>query len=160
MPAIDVFLLNHSMTILPYSNSGSPRAKRDGKFEAEDCVCLSSFYRRWPHPPVCRPHLNPFVGFDPGVGLSDNAAAILAPAISPPQGKIMITLDTNGEIVVTLGNADPNDQHLAGRIVAVDDAIIAWLTRRERRQVERKTSRLVTPRRDCSTMPQRRSWRG
>ena len=33
----------------------------------------------------------------------------------------MITLDTNGEIVVTLGNADPNDQHLAGRIVAVDD---------------------------------------
>jgi hypothetical protein len=63
MPAIDVFLLNQSMTILPYSNSGSPRAKRDGKFEAEDCICLSFFYRRWPHPPVCRPYLNPFIGF-------------------------------------------------------------------------------------------------
>ena len=33
------------------------RTKSDGKFEAEDCICLSSFYRRWPHPPVCRPHL-------------------------------------------------------------------------------------------------------
>ena len=41
MPAIDVFLLNHSMTILPYSNSGSPRVKRDGKCEAKDCLCLS-----------------------------------------------------------------------------------------------------------------------
>ena len=41
MPAIDVLLLNHSMTILPYSNSGSPGVKRDGKFEAEDCICLS-----------------------------------------------------------------------------------------------------------------------
>jgi hypothetical protein len=43
MPAIDVLLLNHSMTILPYSNSGSPRVKRDGKFAAEDCTCLSFF---------------------------------------------------------------------------------------------------------------------
>ena len=41
MPAIDVFLLNHSMTILPYSDSGSPGVKRDGKFEAEHCICLS-----------------------------------------------------------------------------------------------------------------------
>jgi hypothetical protein len=38
-----------------------------------------------------------------------------------------------GIIVVTLGNADPDDQHLAGRIVAVDDGIIRWLARRERR---------------------------
>ena len=41
MPAIDVFLLNHSMTILPYSNSGSPRVNRDGKCEAKDCLRLS-----------------------------------------------------------------------------------------------------------------------
>ena len=33
---------------------------------------LSFLYRRWPHPPVCRPHLNPFAGFgsDPS---TDNA---------------------------------------------------------------------------------------
>lgn len=45
----------------------------------------------------------------------------------------MISVDANGEIVVTLGNADPNDEHLAGRIVAVDDEIVRWLARRERR---------------------------
>ena len=56
MPAIDVFLLNHSMTI-PLT-----RPKRDGKFEAEDCTCLSFLYRRWPHPPVRRPYLDPLVG--------------------------------------------------------------------------------------------------
>jgi hypothetical protein len=38
-------------------------------------------------------------------------------------------------LIVTLGNADPNDQHLGGRIVAVDDGIIQWLARRERRPV-------------------------
>ena len=36
-------------------------------------------------------------------------------------------------LIATLGNADPNDQHLGGRIVAVDDGIIQWLARRERR---------------------------
>jgi hypothetical protein len=30
------------------------------------------FYRRWPHAPVCRPHLNPFVGFG-GDPSTDNA---------------------------------------------------------------------------------------
>ena len=40
-------------------------------------------------------------------------------------------------LIVTLGNTDPNDQHLAGRIVAVDDGIIQWLARRERRQARR-----------------------
>ena len=38
-------------------------AKRDGKFEAEDCLCLTSFYRRRPHPPVCRSHFYPFISF-------------------------------------------------------------------------------------------------
>jgi hypothetical protein len=38
-------------------------------------------------------------------------------------------------LIVTLSNADPNDQHLGGRIVAVDDGIIQWLARRERRPV-------------------------
>jgi hypothetical protein len=39
--AIDVLLLNHSMAILPYSNSGSPKVKRDGKFDAEVVLCLN-----------------------------------------------------------------------------------------------------------------------
>jgi len=35
-------------------------------------VALSSSYRRWPYPPVCRPHLNPLISFgcDPS---ADNA---------------------------------------------------------------------------------------
>ena len=37
-----------------------------------DIVALSSSYRRWPYPPVCRPHLNPLISFgaDPS---ADNA---------------------------------------------------------------------------------------
>ena len=31
----------------------------------------------------------------------------------------------NGNVVVTLGNAGPDDTHLAGRIVAKDDGIVA-----------------------------------
>jgi hypothetical protein len=54
---------------------------------------------------------------DLGVGLSDDTASILASAISP-QEEIVITLDADGEIVVTLGNADPSDEHLAGLIFA------------------------------------------
>ena len=46
----------------PFHDYPSPRAKRDGKFEAEDCTCLSFLYRRWPHPPVRRPYLDPLVG--------------------------------------------------------------------------------------------------
>ena len=48
-------------------------AKRDGKFEAEDCLCLSSFYRRRPHPPVCRSHFYPFISFG-GDPPADNPA--------------------------------------------------------------------------------------
>ena len=45
-----------------------------------------------------------------------------------------LTLDANGDVVVILDNADPDDQHLAGRIVAVDDGMIPWLERREKKQ--------------------------
>ena len=47
-------------------------AKRDGKSEP-DCLCLSSFYRRRPHPPVCRSHFYPFISFG-GDPPADNPA--------------------------------------------------------------------------------------
>jgi hypothetical protein len=44
------------------------------------------------------------------------------------------SLAANGDVVITLGNAGRADTHRAGGIVAVDDGIIAWLARRERRR--------------------------
>ncbi len=47
--------------------------------------------------------------------------------IAVAQDEIVITFDANGGIVVTLGSADADDEHLAGRIVAVDDEIVQLL---------------------------------
>ena len=72
--AFDPPILKHRLT---------KGAKRDGKFEAEDCIFLSFFYRRWPHPPVCRPYLYPFIRFgrnpssdNPATGNRDSMRAV------------------------------------------------------------------------------------
>ena len=57
----------------------------------------------------------------------------------------MISIHTNGEIVLTLGNANPDNTHLAGRIVAMDDEIIPWLALREKRR-GRRVGNNVAPR--------------
>ena len=44
------------------------RLHRDGIKD----LCLSSFYWRWPHPPVCRHYLDPFAGIC-GEPSADNA---------------------------------------------------------------------------------------
>jgi hypothetical protein len=48
-----------------------------------------------------------------------------------------MTDDATSEIIVCYGDANPRDTHLFARIVAVDDEIIAWLERRERRQARK-----------------------
>ncbi len=41
MPAIDVFLLNHSMTVPPILEQRLPKGETRRKCEAEDCTCLN-----------------------------------------------------------------------------------------------------------------------
>jgi hypothetical protein len=51
--------------------------------------------------------------------------------------------DCEIEIIFCGGNAKPSDTHLAVEIVAVDDGIVEWLERRERRKgVKRKPKRI------------------
>ena len=56
------------------------------------------------------------------VGCAELPAGVWSSPLA--QEEIVITFDANGEIVVTLGSADADDERLAGRIVAVDDEIV------------------------------------
>jgi fructose-specific component phosphotransferase system IIB-like protein len=44
-------------------------------------------------------------------------------------------------IIVCGGNAKPTDTHLASKVVAIDDEVIAVLRRRERQRQRRKEDR-------------------
>jgi hypothetical protein len=38
------------------------------------------------------------------------------------------------EDAICYGNASPDDDHLAARVICIDDEIVKWLERRERRR--------------------------
>jgi hypothetical protein len=59
------------------------------------------------------------------VGCAELPAGVWSSPLA--QEEIVITFDANGEIAVTLGSADADDEHLASRIVAVDDKIVRLL---------------------------------
>lgn len=47
-------------------------------------------------------------------------------------------MTSTDDAVICYGNADPGDTHLFARVVAVDDGIVRWLERRERRKRSRE----------------------
>jgi hypothetical protein len=56
-----------------------------------------------------------------------------------------IILD-DGDVLIAYGNARPTDTHLLATVHCMDDEIVAWLERRERRRKTRKTSAFSEPR--------------
>jgi hypothetical protein len=43
-------------------------------------------------------------------------------------------MEADSDIVICYGGAKPTDTHLASKVVAIDEEIIEWLERRERRR--------------------------
>jgi hypothetical protein len=54
-----------------------------------------------------------------------------------PRKQTSVSYAADGDLIVCYGGAKPTDKHLASKIHCVDDEIIGWLKRRERRRRDR-----------------------
>ncbi len=82
--AFDPPILKHRLT---------EGAKRDGKFDAEDCLCLKFCSPAMAPPPVCRFHVNPLIGFG-GDPFADKRRR--GTALGPPLSFRQLTLILRG----------------------------------------------------------------